>query len=412
MKQKNALISHLIREPIIPAAPLAALLVAFHFTTAPIEASVYTVRGWAWGVSAVFIVGPVAGACAAIIIGRLRDAGIFERTWERSRGTIIVQSLMVTVTVSFLLLVVFGLSQAGLSLPDWRILVAGFFGLIQIMSLGTILGYIIPTAIAAPLTLLVGYLWMVLPATVENPWIRHLSGHWPTCCAVDQVPSLDALHGVGLLALSGIVLTVSILANRRTPVRLIGVGVAGILIANAISSASALGYDPIEARTTDLVCSDIDHSTSLCMYPEHVEQRDLASRTIIHAQESWRNVLPVDGLQYTEFGYSSDPYSRFAIFAPGLKPEDAIFAVAHSHLPPAPQCIGEPYEGGESFDQALAVLVALDQGISFAESNISMTEKDAAVVYSVLELPADKQRLWIEGTFDQIRSCSKIDSTS
>lgn len=375
-------------------APILVILGLLHFSATPPAPEAYSVRRWALGLSIVFLVGPAASGCAAYIVSRLKNADIFARRWKRER-LILPRALGTTLGVSTILVVGFGIYQAGFSLPDPRLFLVALMALLQMLAWGAIAALLLPSLLAVPLALVGGYMWMVFLMTVEPLWLRHLNGYWPTCCTIDQVPSLHGAMGVTLVAFSAWIGAYGLLVKKLHKLR----AVLSFLICLAMFSGSLfsvhhLEADPVEPRVSGLSCSPLDGNGELCLFKEHEKYREHAEQFITQMSKAWGDVVPVGQVRYSESSYETN--ALLVDFSPKRR-EEEVAMLAQAHLPPFPQCNNLPYENGQARDAIYEALVILG-GVAFADPQEQ--------VKLILSLDQTRKEHWFTDMVDRAQQCS------
>ncbi|MDF2420687.1 hypothetical protein [Trueperella pyogenes] len=388
----SSIFLRLRREPIVVVAPILVAVGLLHFGSVSSEEEIRSTQRWAQGFSIIFLVGPVASGCAAYIVGCLKDADIFARRWVRERF-IVLHALGITATMSFILIIGFGFYQAGFALPNSRLLLVAVMALFQMLAWGVISAFLLPSLLAVPLALVGGYMWMVFPQVVEPLWLRHLNGYWPTCCAIDQNPSLSGLLGVSTVAVSAW-LGAYWLIHRENKLR---AGISGVvslvLFFCALFVVSHLEADPVEERVSDLSCQALSDEGVLCLFAEHEKYRTHAEELFATVSQKWSGIIPIGQVRYSESSYDMD--ALHVNFSP-KRPEQEIGMLAQAHLPPFPQCSDRPYENAEARDVAFEGLMSL--------AGISYTNPDSRVKL-LRDLDQAGVQGWFIEIFDRAKRC-------
>ncbi|USR79987.1 DUF7224 domain-containing protein [Arcanobacterium pinnipediorum] len=380
------------REPILFLSPLLIVLATIHFSAVPHGESALPLQGWSLGLSIVFIVGPVVASCVAYSVGRLKDADILAAHWPRHLASIISQSIVIPATVGWLVIMGCGLVMSGFSIPDMRLVLVVTAALGQMLALGVIAAVLLPSIVATPTVLVIGYLWMVLPMAFEPLWLRHLNGYWSTCCMADQVPAWQGVIGVLLVACSLWAVVVAAFLTKVVK-KAVFVMVGIIIFFGGLFSVSTLGAFPVVFRGAETVCKPVGEGGELCLFPEHEPQREQVMQVIESVMPAWSDLVPIGQVRYSE---AHSQVSISSYFPEGISRENIVSTLAVAHLPEVPDCGNRPYENGIFYEEAWQILMAKG---GILVNNESVTERVATT--SDQEL-----REWFAQTVAQIEQCS------
>lgn len=219
------------------------------------EIDFYPLREWTRGLSTVFLAGPVAAACAAWEVARMRVGGTFDIPSARSRVVVLIDLLWPVFLLAFLEVLIAGVSRAGLAPPPASVLLVAATAIAAQIAVGTALGAYFRPATATAIALLTSYAWMVLPSASEPLWLRHLNGAWMSCCLIDQEIAVRAV--LGALAVNATLIAAAVLLTSELPRRVAAASTVGVLVAGVVGGATAaapLGAEPARPRQATMRC--------------------------------------------------------------------------------------------------------------------------------------------------------------
>lgn len=221
-----------------------------------------------------------ASLAAALTAGRIRKAQVFKGATTRSPLTIASAGVWPPLVGAIILQAV-GLAMA--SSHSWgapgripvEILAAWIVMILFHTALGYLFGLLMPAVVAAPLAVIVSYVWLGFTWSVDYVPLRYLAGlALSGCCAVYADLPIEAPLTVILFSGGAVALLAAALAlwNHRRR-WLMFAGLASIMIPVTVSSialASNLGYYPSPPRAANaLVCAEQD-GRSVCLFPEQL----------------------------------------------------------------------------------------------------------------------------------------------
>lgn len=354
----------------------------------------YTVGLTGTALAAVFLVAPVCAAVAAWEAGRLRRAGW--HVWPHARPMAVVAMRALTpvlamgvVALSAALVVKFR-SAGLLAVPDLRLVAKTLAVLAAHVVLGYAIGLRVPTIIAAASVLLVDYAWMVLPAAMQPPWLRHLNGTWISCCAVyvDVAPTALAAALLMAAGLAGAGLT---LLQRPHAGRIaLAFALPVFAFVGASSLVNSMGPDPVVPRSDSaLVCSATE--PRVCVWPEHESRLSEVSTAISRATASWKHAGFAVADIYTEQRTGGPSGSAVFGFSPQSRTVDVVGGLTTGIVPPG-RCGPGAAPGHDPRDYVRAWLL-LAGGITSAESGVAPDV--AQSVERQLNMSTDAQREWL-----------------
>ncbi|NYI40136.1 DUF7224 domain-containing protein [Demequina lutea] len=404
----TSLAARYLREPLPIIAPVLLVLALGHVGTYIDGADRYALASWAHSVSTVFLIAPVVGASAAWSVSRLRSAGFLERRWPRGRAAIYLDATWVSAATGLLVIAVTGLIAAGFTAPPPALVALAALAIMQMVALGVLLGRFLAGIYSAPLTLLGGYLWMVMPMAFEPLWLRHLNGHWPDCCSVPYEPSLRGLGAVAAVSI-GLSVIALLYAGRLTRGRIaLSLVAAAVAAATASYLAAPLGGEPVQARSNGLKCAPLGHDgASLCLFTEHEPERTLAEDAYRRAYDAWPGAKALRGSVFTEM---VDPATNQHVvqFGRSLSDSSAVAEFAGAVLPPVPICApGKPYANGLLRETAMVALVSRATGSLPMADQGAIPPEDEVLVEQIFAYGADAFSEWLKDVSATVSQCDR-----
>jgi hypothetical protein len=328
----------------------------------------------AGGVTIAFLA-PVAAALAAWEAGRLARGGWWTLPHVRPSAALALDAIW-PIVLSCGLVLLAGMATrllpAGLVVPDIRVIFVGLVVLFAHTVAGFAIGLWIPPVIAAATILVVDYLWMAMPRSLEPLWLRHLTGDFSSCCDVSADLAPTAILGASLVAAGILAAGLLMISTRGTARRLaIAAGFATVAVAAGALAVRDLGPDPVAARPeSELRCAG--KAPEVCVVREHEARLDEVHTIAARAAHAWTDAglgvpdrfieAPVEVLGPGEARLSISTLSTRA---------DITHSIAYAMLPPIPPCAeqGMPYPGGLALDYLLAWF-DLSAGLEPAEIRI------------------------------------------
>jgi len=160
----------------------------------------------------------------------------------------------------------------------WEVLIAWASMILFHVALGYLLGMAFPIVAAAPLALLLSYVWLGFTWSVSYIPLRYLSGLAISgCCAVYSELAPQAVPAVAVFSLSGVVAVALIIALQGRPrrpgiFRLAVVPVFPVAVGTVVglSLASGLGSYPSPPRATNDLKCEVTSIAEICFYPEQL----------------------------------------------------------------------------------------------------------------------------------------------
>jgi hypothetical protein len=329
--------SYLRARPALWALPVTAVLVVLFVRSWPPADTEYSVSHWAHGLSTVYLLGPVAAGFAAWELGRLRAARVLEAPNVRSRFRVIATPLLPVVGAAWLAMLAAVLAVGVTGLPPLTLLAPPLGAVLALTAVGALLGAATRLVVAVPVAFLGSYLWMVLPMGGEPLWLRHLTGHWPSCCPVNTEIAPEATVGALLVNLAVVACCGLLLLLRRSAVV---AGTAALVLAvgatGGVLAVRHLGPDPVRPRQDALLCRTVD-GVRTCVWPEHRARLTEVSDVAAAAASAWRGYGLTPPTVFTE-GLAMDPGQVDFGFLGDATTAELVWSVSSGMLPPYPAC--------------------------------------------------------------------------
>lgn len=233
------------------------------------------------------IVYPVMCLGACILGSRLRQSRLLSGGARVRRSKIavfaqLVLPLAVVTSAAYLIPVTV---MAGLATGSYwpHPIVAGvaLAHAVAYVSLAVALGLRVRPLIAAPLSVLVPFVFLGFPQGYEPRWLRHLTQLPASCCQVYTQPDPHVLTAIVLVA-TGITLgAVALFLPTPGPSapRLLLTVAAVTSAAVAVTTVRDQPYQALSARAGHPRCETVGQS-ELCVWPEHEQFRAEAAQTI------------------------------------------------------------------------------------------------------------------------------------
>lgn len=391
-------------QPFFWLSPLLILVAIAYSGTLVLAADRYSLERWSQGTFVVFFIAPLAGAMSAWEIGRLRGGGQLLYPAVRSRLAIVANMLWPALLVTGVVLAISGLYVAGSFPPVVRALDLAFIVIAQ-MSVGAGLAFWLPRLVAAPVVLVGGYLWLVMPLALEPLWLRNLTGLWSSCCDISDEIAPQALAATLIVHTGVIVFGLALMFARKVWVGLT-VGAACLAVSGAVGAAlvTDFGPDPVRARTTSLACST--DQVTICVWPEHEENLVTIASTTRSAVASWRaSGIPAPGAWTEAKVGSGGVYFQ----APSAPDEGAIrAAITYALLPPVPACADDQaYPAGQLREYVFYWLAESAGGTN--ARNWGVGAKAKSFVEDLRTQPAQSQLDWYSAASEALAGCDSVE---
>jgi hypothetical protein len=285
-------------------------------------------------------IGAFVAASSAWEAGRLRRARIWGGPWVRgglriAAGLVtvpIIAGVLATLTASGV-----SLAQAAAFPPDLVILAVLVLDVLVWASIGFTLGIRTPTALAVPTAAILPILWLAFVPAMYPVWLRHLTGMYRDCCALDEGLAGQAVLASVAMDLAFLAAAL-ILASRWDP-RGRAIGALAVVLVAAIvgaQAASSLGFAPVAPRDPSLLSCASVSGADICLWPEHVASAGLIQTTVADVRQRWLAADIDAPSRYSES--SSETSSGTLAFHPidPLTRDGVIMAMADGMLPRIP----------------------------------------------------------------------------
>ena len=227
--------------------------------------------------SVVIFVGPLLAALSAYLVGLHRQSGLLASATSRGKYLVIGDALSGPALIAVVALIVGAVvvrsvpqmsSPSGH--PSWTVLVSGFVVLIGHSSFGALLGQVVPAVIGVPCAAVGSYLAVVYPMTLDQGWVRQLTGFRDACCPNNTVPSITSMLAPAVVSLAGLAAAMLWPGVRARPTRVARIGITVMwVVVVAVTSVVVRGenLDGTAARRSPLACSEA--RPVICVWPEH-----------------------------------------------------------------------------------------------------------------------------------------------
>jgi len=356
-------------------------------------------------------VGPACAVCGAWEAGRLRRARVF--AWAPARGRLrVTVDALVPVLLLGLAGVIAGLVAAWPAVAGApggpNPLIALTWGMVIVghTAWGFLLGHFLIAPAAIPTAAMTAYVWMAYPATLSNPWVRHLNGvSLESCCALDQEPSTRVVAGVCVLA-AGSVLAVSIAVAgpRRAATYAIASAVVAVSGVGGALSVHTMGTEAVQTRDNGGTCSGT--APRVCLWPEQGD----GARGIGDRLRTSHAALVAAGIDLPGTLTTTDPPApdRLRLWLTAHPTgQEAVMALAAAMLPAGPpECArqGRPYAAYAAYAPTLAWL-GLTAGAAPGAETDRIQPRDWQLAAHVREFATAQQLAWYTTNRDALATC-------
>lgn len=392
------------KSPALWLAPLVVALCVYYAHGLGSETDFYPLREWTRGLSTVFLAGPVAAACAAWDVARMRVGGAFDIPSARSRVVVLTDLLWPVFVLACLEVLVGGVSRAGLTPPPASVLPVAAAAIAAQIALGTALGAYLRPATATAVALFTSYAWMVLPSAGEPLWLRHLNGAWMSCCQIQH--DIAARAVLAALTVNVALIAAAVLLTSELPRRVATASTVGVLVVGVVGGAIAaapLGADPVGPRQATMSCSATE--PQVCLWPEHTKELATVTAVAAEASGAWRAAGITVPNRFTESLPGPDTAS-FGIVT-GASRDEIVMSLADSLLPPWPACAEVAgYPAYPASNRARLWLAQL-AGVRTTPQDLGFDERDITAVRRVQSAPVEQQREWFEAARTALAGCDR-----
>lgn len=398
--------------------PLAIAAIAYSGIYPQATQAPYLIAQTAAASVTITFLAPAAAALGSWEAGRLQRGALWAFPHARPRLWVAAGSLWPIVAAMWLAVMagaIVRVLSSSPQLPDGRIAVGAAIVLAAHASLGFALGLWVRPIVAVASVLVLDYLWMAMPRSVEPLWLRHLTGDFSSCCDVTFDLAPVALLGSGAIA-GGMLGAAMLLAARQfSPLRT--ASAAALLAGSYVLGATAvrdLGADPVVARDpAELVCTG--SNPRVCLVPEHRERLSEVLAVAGSATDSWQRAgFEVPGRFTESLLDAAQGDAAFMGISASSTEADIRHAIAYAMLPAIPACAeaGQSYPGAIARDYLLAWL-SLTAGMSTDDVRDRVGSWDDAaisdptvVASEVMGADRDRQADWLAANFRAAISCS------
>ena len=394
--------SYLRARPAMWALPVTTVLVILYVRSWPPADDEYGLSHWAHGLSTVYLLGPVAAGFAAWELGRLRAARVLEAPNVRSPFRVAATPLLAVVGAAWLAMLVAVLAVGVTGLPPLTLLAAPFGAVLALTAVGALLGATTRLVVAVPVAFLGSYLWMVLPMGAEPLWLRHLTGHWSSCCVIGTEVAPEAAVGALLVDLAVVACCGLLLLRRRsavvagTALLVLAVGAAG-----GVLSVRHLGPDPVRPRQDALLCRTVD-GVRTCVWPEHSARLTEVSDVAAAAANAWETYGLTPPTAFTE-GVSQAPAQVTFGFRGDATAADLARSVSVAVLPPFPACAATSPWPAYDLQPYLAAWLVAATGLADPFPGTEPAVRDT--VSALRSRPVSEQATWAHDAVAALAGC-------
>ncbi|MFI9760821.1 hypothetical protein ACIHFB_23070 [Streptomyces sp. NPDC051963] len=227
----------------------------------------------------------VASALGVWVSGTLRQARVWEMNYTRSRYRIAAHSLLPVVGLAWLTLIIppaLALMRAGVW-PTWDSvspLAVGMVVSVEHAVIGFAVGLHVPRIVAAPVIAIGTWVAVAFTITVDEPWVRHVSGQHYEPLEFGEAPVFAGLWPhvafTGSVALAVALLWVP--TRRLAVVYLTAVAVALGGTVGTYEAVKDYSYNPPLKNYAAAMTCKASGTVSVCM--PSVTSRDLTAATV------------------------------------------------------------------------------------------------------------------------------------
>jgi hypothetical protein len=314
---------------------------------------------------------------------------------------IVVDAVWPAVAVGGAVLFGMGAYASSVVIPPPEMLVAVVV-LLAHASFGSAIGWWLPRSASAAVALVLSYLWLVLPFTLESPSLRHLTGYWTSCCDSSATLAPEVIAGAISFNVAALVAALLVVANR-SPVRVASAAIVGVLgVAGALALVADMGYEPLAPRVvTNEVCA-ASGETTVCLLPERdVSEASDVALALERARVRWASAGIVPGATV----FSETPRGAQVVplgYDPRMNTEALIRSGARGLIAAAGECRVGPLElriAPQTLQEWLVATVVRDVRPD-PDPDVRGTLED------VSSRSADSQATWFATTVNALRDCS------
>lgn len=307
------------------------------------------------GYYTIALVYPVVCLGACLLGSRLRQSRLLSGAAVVRRPPVLVFAALVlplaavAVTVFIVPVTVYAGAATSRYVPHPTVLGVATAHAIAYVSLAVALGLRVRPLVAAPLSVLVPFVFLGFPQGYEPRWLRHLTQIPFTCCQVYSVPDPRVIAAIVLVA-AGVTCTASAIflsGSSVSAARLLTVGVAVAALLTAVSLVRDQPYHALTARPGEPRCEPAGR-TQLCVWPEHERFRAAAGDRLLRISDiSERTGAPIP-TRFTETIPDSTTWPEASIdLGPGADTDASIIG----SLDPATTCRQRRPENGSDHSE-------------------------------------------------------------
>lgn len=227
--------------------------------------------------SVVIFVGPLLAALSAYLVGLQRQSGVLASATLRSKPRVIGDALCGPAIVAAMALTIAAMvirsvpqMSSAPGHPWWLVLISGFVVLLGHSSLGALLGQIVPAVIGVPCALVGSYLSVVYPMTLDQGWVRQLTGFRDACCPNSTVPTSTSILVPAAVSLASVAAATLWSGVRSRPTCVHRFAIVSLwfgVVAVASVAVQGENLDGTAWRRPQLTCSAVQ--PVVCVWPEH-----------------------------------------------------------------------------------------------------------------------------------------------
>lgn len=389
------------------ASPALIYTVLYVNDSVFVKSSRYAVESGEAAAYGVLAITPAVAGAAAWEAGRDRLLGAVRGSAARGPVRRFLQAASPVLALQLALSLV-ALFLARITVGVWPGEAAGLLATAHLVLLpagwlviGWTLGILLPRALAAPVAAIGCWVWMAVPQSTGNPYIRHLGGAVDVRSNITDI-QVSGAYTVPWLVVAGFALAaVALTGARRRPWQAaVALAVAAVTFLTGRALVLDWGYQiPFKPRDVALRC--VGAEPRLCVPPEYPGDSAYDRRQLIgplHELEAVGVPMPRElRVASDELPLGPGVWPLHTAYADDLADAAAV-GTAHAHAGP-----GECRIPGEQA-RAWAALVI---GLPDPDAQGSLSYDDWVEVQRVRELPAPEQADWFEQAATTGLRCQK-----
>jgi hypothetical protein len=229
--------------------------------------------------------------------------------------------------------------------PDVRVLAVAALDLTAIATLAFAAGVRLPIAVAAPVAVVVPFLWLAFVPAMYPVWLRHVTGMFRDCCELSQDLAAGPVLASAMLDFGLIVSGALILKMQGDRIRrplMSGGAVLGASAIAAVMLVAGMPYAPVVARDPSALACQTAKAITVCVWPEHRALSSELESVLQRLHEGWSNADIAAPAVFTEADRSHAAVGAgvLQISANRFSSDAVIRSMTEGVLPAIPDCPG------------------------------------------------------------------------